>query len=431
MVSKQNFVAVQFITHNLCYNIPVKNKEYLEKFKVLEKISSFISSIYNLHQLLNLIMEESKNILKEEASSLLLYDKEKKELFFEVATGKKGIGVKTIKLKLGQGIAGTCAREKRIINVKDVSKDKRFFSLADKKSHFKTKSILAVPLIGKKGKLLGVLEVLNRRDGKPFDKEDEELMKIIASYASLTIENAQLYLENVKNARMAGVGETILSLSHDIKNILNGLVGGVSLIDETMGTSSDEYVREGWNIVKVNVNRISELILDMLNYSSKKKPLLQEVNLNNFLMDVIKVYDEKAREKKIKVEFQLDEKIKDVKIDVNGMQRVILNFFTNACEAVPERTGLIKISTEMVDSMATYLIKISDNGVGIPPENLEKIFDIFFTTKGHKGTGLGLPVVKKIVSEHNGDIDIVSEQGKGTIFTLKLPVDPENVKKKK
>ncbi|MCM8777554.1 MAG: ATP-binding protein [Candidatus Omnitrophica bacterium] len=422
---------MQFIAHNLWYNIPVENKEYLSKFKVLEKISSFISSIYNLHRLLNLIMEESKNILKAEASSLLLYDKEKKQLFFEVATGKKGIGVRAIKLKLGQGIAGFCAKEKKIINVKDVLKDRRFFSLADKKSHFKTKSILAVPLTGKRGKLLGVLEVLNRRDGKPFDKEDEELMKIIASQASLTIENAQLYLENVKNARMAGVGETMLSLSHDIKNILNGLVGGVSLIDETMGASSDEYVREGWNIVKVNVNRISELILDMLNYSSKKKPLLQEVNLNNFLRDVIKVYDEKAKEKNIRVEFQLDERIKDVKIDVNGMQRVILNLFTNACEAVSEGAGLIKISTEMGDSMKTYLIKIFDNGVGIPPENLEKIFDVFFTTKGHKGTGLGLPVVKKIVSEHNGDIDIVSEQGKGTIFTLKLPVDPENVKKKK
>lgn len=374
-------------------------------------------------------MEESKNILNAEASSLLLYDRENKELFFEVATGEKGIGVKTIKLKLGQGIAGVCAKEKRVINVKDVSKDKRFFSLADKKSHFKTKSILAVPLTGKKGKLLGVLEVLNRKDGKPFDKKDEELMKIIASQASLTIENAQLYLENVKNARMAGVGETMLSLSHDIKNILNGLMGGVSLIDETMCMSSDEYVREGWSIVKTNVNRISELILDMLNYSSKKKPLLQEVNLNDFLRDVVRVYDEKAKEKNIKVEYQLDERIKDVRVDINGMQRVILNLFTNACEAVPEG-GLIKISTEMVNGKA-YLIKISDNGVGIPPENLKKIFDVFFTTKGHKGTGLGLAVVKKIVAEHKGDIDVLSEQGKGTTFILKLPIDPENVKKKK
>ncbi|MCX8081807.1 MAG: ATP-binding protein [bacterium] len=405
------------------------DREYLQKFKVLKRISSFISSIYNLHQLLNLIMEESKNILKAEASSLLLYDREKKELFFEVATGEKGRDVKAIKLKLGQGIAGICAQEKRLINVKDVSKDKRFFSLADKKSHFKTKSILAVPLTGKKGKLLGVLEVLNRKDGKPFDKKDEELMRIIASQAALTIENAHLYIENVKNARMAGVGETMLSLSHDIKNILNGLVGGISLIDETIGASTEEYVKEGWNIVKANVNRISELILDMLNYSSKKKPLLQEVELNSFIRDVTGVYNEKIREKNIKVEYQLDEKIKNVKVDVDGMQRVVLNLFTNACEAVTEGTGFIKISTEM-ESTGMYLIKISDNGTGIPPENLKKIFEVFFTTKGHKGTGLGLPVVKKIVTEHKGDINVVSEQGKGTTFILKLPVDPENVKKK-
>ncbi|HOL21573.1 MAG TPA: ATP-binding protein [bacterium] len=408
----------------------MKKDEYFHRFKVLERISVFISSIHNLHQLLDLIMEESKNILKAEASSLLLYDREKKELFFEVARGEKGGGVKTIKLKLGEGIAGVCAKEKKIINVKDVSKDSRFFSYADKKSHFRTKSILAVPLTGKRGKLLGVLEVLNRKDGKPFDRKDEELMKIIAAQASLTIENARLYLENIRNARMAGVGETMLSLSHDIKNILNGLTGGVSLIDETMGTSPEEYVREGWNIVKQNVSRISELILDMLNYSSKKKPLLQDVSLNNFIKDVISVYDEKVKEKNIKVEYELDGRITDVKIDTAGMQRAILNLFTNACEAVSEGTGVIKISTEMADTGTEYLIKISDNGVGIPPENLKKIFDVFFTTKGHKGTGLGLPVVKKIVTEHKGDIDIISEIEKGTTFILKLPVNPENVKKK-
>jgi len=376
-------------------------------------------------------MKESKNILNAEASSLLLYDREKKELFFEVATGKRGSSVKTIKLKLGQGIAGVCAKEKRVINVKDASKDRRFFSYADEKSHFKTKSILAVPLTGKKGKLVGVLEVLNRRDGKPFDKKDEELMNIIAGQAAITIENARLYLENIKNARMAGVGETMLSLSHDIKNILNGLVGGVSLIEETMATPSEEYVREGWSIVKQNVNRISELILDMLNYSSKKKPLLQDVNLNSFIKDVINVYNEKVKEKKINVEYELDSRIGDVKIDTNGMQRVLLNLFTNACEAVSEGVGLIKISTEMVNSEKMYLVKISDNGTGISQENLKKIFDVFYTTKGHKGTGLGLPVVKKIVMEHKGSIDVISAPGKGTTFTLKLPLNPENARKKK
>jgi len=414
------------------YNNTVKyNTEYRRKFEVLQRISVFISSIDSLQKLLTLIMEESKSILNAEASSLLLYDREEKVLFFKVATGEKGSKVKTIKLKLGQGIAGTCAKEKRIINVKDTSQDKRFFSSADKKSSFQTKSILAVPLTGKKGKLLGVLEVLNKKDGTSFDGGDEELMSIIAGQASLAVENAQLYIESMKNAKMAGVGETMLSLSHDIKNILNGLSGGVYLLDETMASVQGEYVQDAWGIVKSNVNRISDLILDMLNYSSKKKPLFQQVVLSNFLKDAVSVYDEKLKQKKAELQYEFDPDVGEIKIDSTGMQRVILNIFRNAYEAIPDGTGRIKICTRNMPEKCRCSITIQDNGPGIPPENLKKIFDIFFTTKGHKGTGLGLAVVKKIVTEHRGTIDVSSEPGQGAAFTITLPLDPENGKDKK
>ncbi len=403
----------------------------MRKFEVLQRISVFISSIDSLQKLLTLIMEESKSILNAEASSLLLYDREEKVLFFKVATGEKGSKVKTIKLKLGQGIAGTCAKEKRIINVKDTSQDKRFFSSADKKSSFQTKSILAVPLTGKKGKLLGVLEVLNKKDGTSFDGGDEELMSIIAGQASLAVENAQLYIESMKNAKMAGVGETMLSLSHDIKNILNGLSGGVYLLDETMASVQGEYVQDAWGIVKSNVNRISDLILDMLNYSSKKKPLFQQVVLSNFLKDAVSVYDEKLKQKKAELQYEFDPDVGEIKIDSTGMQRVILNIFSNAYEAIPDGTGRIKICTRNMPEKCRCSITIQDNGPGIPPENLKKIFDIFFTTKGHKGTGLGLAVVKKIVTEHRGTIDVSSEPGQGAAFTITLPLDPENGKDKK
>ena len=414
------------------YNNTVKyNTEYRRKFEVLQRISVFISSIDSLQKLLTLIMEESKSILNAEASSLLLYDREEKVLFFKVATGEKGSKVKTIKLKLGQGIAGTCAKEKRIINVKDTSQDKRFFSSADKKSSFQTKSILAVPLTGKKGKLLGVLEVLNKKDGTSFDGGDEELMSIIAGQASLAVENAQLYIESMKNAKMAGVGETMLSLSHDIKNILNGLSGGVYLLDETMASVQGEYVQDAWGIVKSNVNRISDLILDMLNYSSKKKPLFQQVVLSNFLKDAVSVYDEKLKQKKAELQYEFDPDVGEIKIDSTGMQRVILNIFRNAYEAIPDGTGRIKICTRNMPEKCRCSITIQDNGPGIPPDNLKKIFDIFFTTKGHKGTGLGLAVVKKIVTEHRGTIDVSSEPGQGAAFTITLPLDPENGKDKK
>ena len=122
----------------------------------LYKVNEFIGSIGNLHRLLNLIMEESKKVLRAEASSLMLYDSESKELFFEVALGKKGKGVKRIRLKLGEGIAGTAAKESRIINLRDSTQDSHFYRKADSKSGFRTRSVLAAPLL-RKGKLLGVL----------------------------------------------------------------------------------------------------------------------------------------------------------------------------------------------------------------------------------------------------------------------------------
>ena len=401
----------------------------MQKFEVLRRISSFISSIDNLQRLLSLIMEESKNILNAEASSLLLFDSEEKVLFFEVAEGEKTRGVKKIKLKLGQGIAGTCAKERKTVNVKDVSRDKRFFPGADKKTSFRTRNILAVPLV-RKNKLLGVLEVLNKKGGRCFTAKDEELMDIIANQASICIENTALYADNIKNAKMAGVGEAMLSLSHDIKNILNGLTGGIYLIDTTLSSEKDEYVMEGWKIVKSNVNRISDLILDMLNYSSKKAPFLQKVSLGDFIRETVSVYDEKLKAKKVLFEYEERGSMPDVWLDETGMQRVLLNLFSNAFEAVAENTGRITVTAGILDASGRYSLEISDNGGGIPPENLKNIFDVFFTTKGHKGTGLGLAVVKKIVSEHRGSVSVSSEPGRGTSFKIILPLEPGNVKKK-
>jgi len=408
----------------------MKNESYLTKqFKTLQRVTSFILHIANLHELLDLIMEESKKILEAEASSLLLYDEDDKVLFFEVARGEKGAEVKKIKLKLGEGIAGTCAKQRKIINVKNVSKDKRFYAFADKMSHFKTKNLLAIPLVSKK-KLIGVLEVLNKKSGQGFGKQDVELMKIIANEAALSIENAYLYRDNLQKVRFAGVGQTMLSLSHDIKNILNGLMGGISLVDEGFKSSDKEYTKTGWDMVKGNVERISGLILDMLNFSSKKKPLYQKVKINSFVQDVAEIYKDKMKDKKAQLGFSLDSKLNTVKIDLQGAERALLNLVSNAYEVIPENKGKIIIGTRLLSGGKTFQISVADNGNGIPPENLKQIFELFYTTKGHKGTGLGLAVVKKIIKEHNGKLDVSSVVGKGTTFTIILPIQPKDEAKK-
>ncbi|MCM8816231.1 MAG: ATP-binding protein [Candidatus Omnitrophica bacterium] len=403
----------------------IRSRIFKERFKTLKKVNSFISHITNLHKLLDSIMEESKKILNAEASSILLYDPNEKILCFEVAKGKKGEKVKDIKLKLGQGIAGHCAKTKKIINVKDAQKDKRFFSQADEKSHFTTRSILAVPLVRKR-KLLGVLEVLNKKCCSSFDKQDIELMKIIADQAAIAIENAYLYRENLKKARLAATAEAMLSLSHDIKNILNGLIGGISILEEDIKTGTVQLECEGWQILKKNIEKISGLMLDMLDFSSKKKPFYQKVNIKSFIHDTVKVYEEKFRQKNCCILYEYDEKPEEVFIDLHGMERVLINLISNGYEAIPEKTGKMILSTKLLPGGKNYQIIVQDNGCGIPRENIKKIFDVFFTTKGHKGTGFGLAVVKKIIHEHKGKIEVESEPGKGTRFVITLPVHPEN-----
>lgn len=395
----------------------------VSKIETLERISSFISSISNLHSLLEKIMNESKDILDAEASSLLLYDEKEKVLFFEVATGEKGKEVKKIKLKLGEGIAGLCAKKKKIVNVKDVSKSKFFYSYADKVSHYKTRNILAIPLV-RKNKIIGVLEVINKRNNKYFTEDDEELMKIIANQAALCIENAYLYEENIRKTRLSTVAQTMLALSHDIKNILNGLSGGIELVDSSVENYPGEELHLGWDIIKKNFEKISNLILDMLNFSTKKEPLYQKVKINCLIENICKTYQEKMKEKRCKFIFLFDKKLKEVMVDITGIERVILNLISNSYEVIPEKKGYIKVSTALLPDKKHFQITVGDNGGGIPEENIGKIFEVFFTTKGHKGTGLGLPVVKKIIDEHKGKIEIFTKQGEGTAFKIYLPVKP-------
>ncbi|MCM8769130.1 MAG: GAF domain-containing sensor histidine kinase [Candidatus Omnitrophica bacterium] len=394
-----------------------------QRLATLQRVSSFVLYIPNLHHLLELIMEESKDILNAEASSLLLYDPKKKALFFEVARGAKGDKVKRLRLKLGQGIAGLCAQERRVVNVPDVRKNSHFYALADRKSHFQTKSILAVPLLWKR-KLLGVLEVLNKRGEKAFDSSDEELMEIIASQAALAIENAYLYRENLRKAHFSGVGQTMLSLSHDIKNILNGLMGGMSLVDEGMKRGEKENLEVGWNMVKRNVERISDLILDMLNFTTRKKPLYQKVNLPDFLESVAKIYQERVKEKNGSLLVEADTSLTDVYFDYQGMERVLVNLLSNAWEAIPASGGKIILSSRRAGENGWFEILVTDNGCGIPRDKINKVFEVFYTTKGHKGTGLGLPVAKKIVGEHRGKIKVESTVGQGTTFVITLPTRP-------
>lgn len=182
----------------------------ISELNTLSEISRNINSILDLDPLLNVVMQNATEVMKAEVSSVLLLDENEKELIFRIALGEKGEKVKKIRLKVGEGIAGWVAKTGKPIIVNDVKDEPRFNKRVDRKTGFKTRSILCVPLYSKE-KMIGVIQVINKKDYLPFTNGDEELLNTFACHAAIAIENAKLY-ENIREEeRKRGIYQRFLS----------------------------------------------------------------------------------------------------------------------------------------------------------------------------------------------------------------------------
>ena len=175
-------------------------------------------------------MKESKEVMNCDASSLMLFDEQSQRLFFEVAQGPRVEEIKSIRLELGQGIAGACAKERQTIVVPDVSKDPRHFKGADEKMQYHTRNLVAAVMV-RGERLIGVLEVLNKNNNGDFAAGDVKLLEFFAGEAAIAIENALLIKEKVEAERLAAIGVAVAGISHYAKNILAGIIGSAKLVD--------------------------------------------------------------------------------------------------------------------------------------------------------------------------------------------------------
>jgi nitrogen-specific signal transduction histidine kinase/pSer/pThr/pTyr-binding forkhead associated (FHA) protein len=256
-----------------------------------------------------------------------------------------------------------------------------------------------------------------------FSKDQLMLMVAIGHQAGLAIENTALYEAKLQAERLAAVGQTIATLSHHIKNILQGIRGGSYLIDMGLNDKDDAIVRRGWGIVEKNQAKIYNLVMDMLSFSKDREPALETADLNETVGDVVELMQARAKELGVTLKWSPASELPAVQIDTDGIHRAVLNIVTNAIDASEDvEGGTVEVSTTWeADAMLARVI-VQDNGTGIPPGEVDKIFEVFASTKGSRGTGLGLPVSQKIVREHGGSIKIASEVGKGSTFTVELPM---------
>ncbi|WP_435016890.1 ATP-binding protein [Tundrisphaera sp. TA3] len=256
-----------------------------------------------------------------------------------------------------------------------------------------------------------------------FTKDHLMLMVAIGHQAGLAIENTQLYEANLQAERLAAVGQTIATLSHHIKNILQGIKGGSYLIEMGLNDKDDAIVRRGWTIVEKNQAKIYNLVMDMLSYSKDREPALELADLNETVADVIELMQSRAGDLGVTLYWQPAAHLPRLHFDTDGIHRAVLNIVTNAIDASEDvEGGIVTVSTAIGADGSRAQVVVADNGVGISPDEVDGIFQVFASTKGSRGTGLGLSVSQKIIREHGGTIAIDSEVGKGSTFTIELPV---------
>jgi len=225
----------------------------------------------------------------------------------------------------------------------------------------------------------------------------------------------------IQSERMAAVGQTVASISHSIKNILDGLRGGVFIVNRARENNDPDKRKLGWEMIEKNIDIISELVIDLLNYSKERQLDVQRSHPNKLLRDVCSIMRRKAESKGAQLVCEGDETIEEAFFDPFAMHQCLLNLISNALDAVPQdREGRVVVKA-FRDGEDRLCFKVLDNGRGMSPEVQSKILKGMFSTKGSKGTGLGLLVVQKVVKEHQGTFEVESEEGKGSVFTVSIP----------
>jgi signal transduction histidine kinase/pSer/pThr/pTyr-binding forkhead associated (FHA) protein len=249
------------------------------------------------------------------------------------------------------------------------------------------------------------------------------LAAAIAHQAALALEDTRYYRAMVQAERLAAVGQTIAAISHHIKNILQGLKSGTDLLKLGINEENRQLLLQGWKTLEKNQVRIYDLVMDMLSYSKDREPSLEETNLEAVIEDVLELVEGRIQEAVVHIERKYDTDLKPIQVDSEGLHKAVLNIITNGLDALQgQENPKIMVQTVLESTGRWAQIVLHDNGPGIPKESQNDIFKPFVSTKGSKGTGLGLAVSRKILREHGGDIILHSDPGQGAKFILRLPL---------
>jgi signal transduction histidine kinase len=262
-----------------------------------------------------------------------------------------------------------------------------------------------------------VLEIALRRAAERILTR-QKLREYTRSLERLVAEKSEL------QSHLSSLGLMLGSISHALKGLLTGLDAGVYLVDGGLAKGNTSQLREGWDIVKQRMERIRKVVLDILFYSKKRELKREKMNAVTLAEEVAAAVAGKLTETGIVFAKEFDPKSGEIEADPAYLQAALLNVLENAVDACLAEGARQppKVVFSLRRKKDRLEFDILDNGIGMDPATQEKLFTPFFSSKGDKGTGLGLFITNKIVEQHGGNIMVNSAQGRGSLFRISFPV---------
>lgn len=432
--------------------VPEPAAAAMANLKILYRLSAALGSSFNIDQVLDVVMDLVFEHVKADRGILMLLDRDgllipkvvrvRDETQAMGATARRAEPSPPPNPDDVERIAASRTIIKYVIDSgsgvlsSNAMVDPRF-SKGKSVHNLGIRSALCVPIKARKietrvdessssEEVIGVIYVDSSVKNYTYSTDQLRLLTAIGSQAGMAIQNAKLYQAGLEAERLAAIGETTAALSHSIKNILQALRGGADVVEMGIRRSDMNQLGKGWRVVERNLDKIYNLTMNLLAYSRPRTPKLEMVNPRRVIDECLELIAPIANDRGIMAVADVERDVPAIPLDADGLHQVLMNLLGNALDAIgPNKdktgSGLIRVTCRFAEAEQAAIIEVIDSGPGIAPSMMPHLFEIFHSTKGNRGTGLGLAVAKKVVQEHEGTISATSRTGEGTTFTIRLP----------
>jgi len=403
--------------------------------------NSGLMGTLDIEEILRLVLEGMTKNIGFDRARLYLINEKRNILECKMAVGIDEEKIKEIALRLDpeDSVVARAVFERKPFIIADAGQDPRINPFLREK--FSLRSLLVVPLLAKE-KALGAIAADFLEPNKSITKETLESVMAFAQQAGLAIYNAFMYQELkafsqqmeekiqkttadlrkteaqlIRSEKLAALGQLAAGIAHEIRNPLTSINILIHSLTENFPPETAHH--EDLQVIEEEISRINEIVDQFLRFARPAPPLLQKTDALSIFEETLQLLRPQIEKNRIIVEKEF-RALPPISMDREQMKQVILNLLLNAIQAMPNG-GRLTLRGRVLENDRWVTFSIQDSGIGIPSEDMNKLFDPFFSTK-EGGVGLGLPIAHRIIDQHHGKIEVDSATGKGTLLTVWLPI---------